>query len=167
MMKLKYLYDNRDLAEMVLKNWDYDQNKLNLLNFYRISANAVYPFEFDSKRYFLRFSPIEERTAEIIQAELDFLHYLRFKGYPVAATLLSKKGKELEYVETPWGDYLAVVFKGVPGKALSRVEFSEDLILGCGQALGKLHELSQKYLPFQYKRLSWREQLDWIGWIMC
>jgi len=54
MTKLKYLYDNRDLAEMVLKNWDYDQSKLNLLDYYRISANAVYPFELNNTRYYLR-----------------------------------------------------------------------------------------------------------------
>ena len=133
MMKLKYLYDNRDLVEMILKNWDYDQSKLDLLDYYRISANAVYPFELNSMRYYLRFSPIEERSTEIIQAELEFLRYLRTEGYPTVDALLSRNGKELEYLETPWGNYLAVVFKGVPGKSLNRIELTDALITGIGK----------------------------------
>ncbi|MFC1948556.1 phosphotransferase enzyme family protein [Chloroflexota bacterium] len=167
MMRLKYLYDNRNLAEMVLKNWDYDQSKLGLLDYYRISANAVYPFELNNVRYFLRFSPTEERSTEIIQAELEFLRYLRTEGYPAVDTLLSRTGKELENVETPWGNYLAVVFKGVPGNSLNRLELTGTLITGYGQALGELHKLSRKYLPSQYKRISWREQLDWMDNVLA
>ena len=41
MMKLKHLFDNRDLAEMLLQNWEHDESSLDML---RISANAVYKF---------------------------------------------------------------------------------------------------------------------------
>lgn len=44
MMKLKYLFDNRDLTHMILNNWDHDTDKPGILDNYRISANAVYPF---------------------------------------------------------------------------------------------------------------------------
>lgn len=44
MLKYKYLFDNRDPAEMLLKNWAYDPDSLDLFKQYRISSNAVYPF---------------------------------------------------------------------------------------------------------------------------
>lgn len=45
MLKLKYLYENYDLAKSALENWEYDTDTLDehLQNF-RISSNAVYPF---------------------------------------------------------------------------------------------------------------------------
>ena len=166
MMKLKYLFDNRDLTYMILKNWDHDTDKPGILDNYRISANAVYPFIKEDEVFILRFSPVEERTADTILAELEFLEYLRSGGYPVPETLPSKNGNELELVNTPWGDYLAVVFKRVPGDALNRIEITDDVIYGYGKSLGRLHSLSQQYHPRRFKRLSWREQLDWSDTVL-
>lgn len=45
MIKLKYLFDNRNLAEMLLGNWDYDKCSLEMFKYYRISSNAIYPFQ--------------------------------------------------------------------------------------------------------------------------
>lgn len=42
MLKLKYLFDNENLAQMILENWEYDHDDPNLLKYYRISSNAVY-----------------------------------------------------------------------------------------------------------------------------
>ncbi len=42
MLKLKYLFDNKDLAHMILNNWEYDYDNPDLLKHYRISSNAVY-----------------------------------------------------------------------------------------------------------------------------
>ena len=33
MMKLKYLFDNRELTHMILKNWDHDSEKLDILDY--------------------------------------------------------------------------------------------------------------------------------------
>ena len=166
MMKLKYLFDNRDLTHMILNNWDHDTDKPGILDNYRISANAVYPFLKDGDVFILRFSPVEEHTADTILAELEFLEYLRSGGYPVPETLPSKNGNELELVNTPWGDYLAVVFKRVPGNALYKIEITDDVIYGYGKSLGRLHSLSQQYHPERFKRLSWREQLDWSDTVL-
>ncbi len=165
-MKLRYLFDNRELAEMILRNWNYDKDKTDMLDNYRISANAVYPFFKDGEVYILRFSPVEERTADTVRAELEFLRFLRGEGYPVADTVASKSGNELESVETPWGDYLAVVFRRVPGSALTRTGLTDEIIHGYGKALGELHILSRRYTPVEYKRISWREQLEWMDIVL-
>lgn len=45
MLKLKNLFDNRDLTKMILENWEYDPSSLDMFDYYRISSNAVYPFK--------------------------------------------------------------------------------------------------------------------------
>lgn len=49
MLKLKYLFQHNALAEMILKNWNYDPESLNMFQYYRISSNAVYPFRDQGK----------------------------------------------------------------------------------------------------------------------
>lgn len=61
MLKLKYLFQNKDLAEMILKNWSYDPESLDMFQYYRISSNAVYPFRDQGEVRLLRFAPVEEK----------------------------------------------------------------------------------------------------------
>ena len=76
MLKLKYLFDNRDLALMLLSNWEYDSDKLEMMDYFRISANAVYPFSMNGETCFLRFAPFEDKQPQAVQAELEYLRYL-------------------------------------------------------------------------------------------
>jgi hypothetical protein len=41
MLKLKHLFDNRDLAKMILDNWQYDPSSTDMFEYFRISSNAV------------------------------------------------------------------------------------------------------------------------------
>jgi len=162
MLKLKYLFDNKDLAHMILKNWEYDYNDPNLLEYYRISANAVYLCKNRSNTFFLRFTPVEEKSKEKILAELEFLSYLRSNGYPAVETILSKSGNELEVVDTPWGTFCAVAFKKASGKQISEMTLTKDLIFGLGKSLGKLHKLSSEFSPVSNKRNNCKETMNWM-----
>lgn len=159
MLKLKYLFDNRDLAMMLLNYWDFDQDSSELLGHYRISSNAVYPFKTNGKINFLRFTPLQEKSRMQLQAELDFIHYLSGCGYPAATLVRSKDRQQLVQAVTPWGEYLAVVFGGVSGRQLEKLEYSDELYYGYGKALGRLHLLSQDYQPLSPGRNSWEQQL--------
>lgn len=162
MLKLKYLFDNKDLAHMILKNWDYDYDDPNLLKYYRISANAIYLCKNQDNDFFLRFTPAEEKNKEKILAELEFLSYLRSNGYPAVETILSKSGNELEVVDTPWGTFYAVAFKRASGKQIGDLSLTEDIIFGLGKALGKLHKLSSEFSPVNNKRNDWKETACWM-----
>ncbi|WP_055666191.1 phosphotransferase enzyme family protein [Desnuesiella massiliensis] len=162
MLKLKYLFDNKDLANMILNNWEYDYDDPNFLKYYRISSNAVYWCKYQGNTFFLRFAPAEEKNKEKILAELEFLTYLRNNGYPAVETILSKAGKELEAVNTPWGIYYAVAFKKASGKQISGVTLTEDIIFGLGKSLGKLHKLSSEYGPANNRRDDWKETMNWM-----
>lgn len=162
MLKLKYLFDNKDLAHMVLENWEYDYDDPTLLKYYRISSNAVYWCKNQGNTFFLRFAPAEEKIKEKILAELEFLSYLRANGYPAVDTILSKAGNELEVVNTPWGIFYAVAFKKAPGKQISQMSLTKELIFGLGKSLGRLHKLSSEFSTVNTKRDDWKETLCWI-----
>jgi len=145
MLKLKYLFDNRDLALMLLGNWEYDKNDMGILNYYRISSNAIYPFNHNGKTFILRFIPWGEKTENEMERELEFIQYLKKKELNVLEPVLSKDGNYLLKKETPWGKYLACVFKRVDGKQLSEFDYSDKIIFGYGKTLGKLHKYSVEY----------------------
>jgi len=162
MLKLKYLFDNKDLAQMILKNWEYDYDDPNLLKYYRISSNAVYWCKNQGETFFLRFIPAEEKSKEKILAELEFLSYLSDNGYPAVGTILSKAGNELESVDTPWGTFYAVAFKKASGKQIAEMSLTKDLIFVLGKALGRLHKLSSEFSPVNNKRNEWKETACWM-----
>lgn len=162
MLKLKYLFDNRDLAEMILKNWEYDLDSIKLFDFYRISANAVYPFRYNEKVRFLRFSPTTEKDRNNLVAELEFIDYLKTKDYPALCTVASKHNRKIEEVTTPWGNYFAVVFEHVSGGSLEEIEYTEEVCRKHGTCLGRLHKLSLEYQPKNNPRWSYEDALTWI-----
>lgn len=161
MMKFKHLFDNRDLTFMLLKNWDYNDNKIECLNDFRISSNAVYPVYIGGVKCFLRFAPTDEKVISHVKAELEFLKYLYKMKYKCVETVPTKDGRELVVSNTPWGNYIAVVFKGVNGKPLTQIEYTQELYFGFGKSLANLHKLSGCYRPVEATRPDWKQQLDW------
>lgn len=162
MLKLKYLFDNTDLAEMLLSNWNYDKDSLEMFQYYRISSNAIYPFRCNGKVQLLRFAPRAEKLEGNIRAELEFISYLGVSGYGVLKSVASNNGEELVETQTPWGVYFASVFERVAGVQINNTDFSDHIIFSHGKALGKLHQLSSVYTPAANKRWSYNEVLAWI-----
>lgn len=162
MLKLKYLFNNVNLAEMIMKNWNYDEASMDMFKHYRISSNAIYPFQFEGKTQLLRFAPKTEKRKSNILAELEFISYLRDNHYGVLETVESLNGEELIEFQTPWGPYYASVFKRVSGVQMNNTDFSDAIIFSHGKALGKLHCLSSQYTPIKTKRWSYSDVLDWI-----
>ncbi|MNW31943.1 homoserine kinase [compost metagenome] len=162
MLKLKYLFDNRDLSEMILKQWPYDPESLDMFKHYRISSNAIYPFRCEGKVQLLRFAPYAEKNRTNMLAELDLLDYLKNKGYPAMEVVISHAGDELVDVRTPWGHYVASVFRRVPGIQLNRTELDEDIVTQYGRALAQLHRASSEYEPLGYRHWTYADVLDWM-----
>lgn len=162
MLKLKYLFNNLDLTEMILKNWDFDQSSMEMFKYYRISSNAIYPFQCDGETRFLRYAPKSEKLKSNAQAELEFITYLRAHQYGSLEPIQSKYGEELVEVATPWGEYYASVFKCVPGMQISHTECSDNIIFSYGKALGKLHHLSSQYKNNKQSKWSYGDVLVWV-----
>jgi hypothetical protein len=62
------------LAKELLTYWEYDLERLDeMLSYYRISSNAIYPFFQKGKVCFLRFAPSVEKRMNNLQGELEFI----------------------------------------------------------------------------------------------
>ncbi|GMQ64484.1 phosphotransferase enzyme family protein [Vallitalea maricola] len=162
MMRLKYLYDNRELVMNILDYWEYDEKDIDILDQYRISSNAVYPFSNHGKIQLLRFSPVQEKLPEDIKAELEYIKFLKEEKYPVLELVASNNNKEMELIDTSWGKYSAVVFKRVKGVRLDKVKLNGEIIYNLGCSLGRLHKLSNKFVPKNHNRISYIKQLEWM-----
>lgn len=162
MMKLKHLIDNRELALYLLQHWGYDQNRREVLDQFRISANAIYPFYREGELLFLRFAPLEEKPVEFVKSELEFMEYLRHRGLGVAKPVPTQNGEALLQCSTPWGDYAAVVFTRAKGQRADRITGNDKFYYLYGKSLGRLHALSGEYTPKANPRPDWAEQLSWM-----
>lgn len=162
MLKMKYLSENFDLARLALGRWRHDEETLTeRLSWFRISSNAVYPFDRDGRLCFLRLSPAEEKSEKELWGELDFLCFLQEKDYPAMRPIPSDGGEMLLTLDTPWGVWYASVFGGVPGKPVEELASSQDVMRRYGEALGQLHMLTRAYDT--QDRRSWRDALAWTA----
>lgn len=154
MLKLKYLFDNSELALMLLKNWNYDDESVELFKYYRISSNAIYPFKNQSKIHFLRFIPASEKDNKCISQELEFINILSNNEFNVPNVIKSKFGNLIETKETPWGSYHAVVFESVGNETLESIEMTEEIAYNYGKSLARLHEISKEKVQSVLERNS-------------
>ncbi|MCG3088941.1 phosphotransferase enzyme family protein [Sporosarcina cyprini] len=166
MLKLKYLFNHVDLAEMLVRYWGYDESSLEMFKYYRVSSNAIYPFQKDGKTQLLRFSPRSEKLRENLLAELDFIAYLKTQKFGVLEAVVSKEGEKLVEANTPWGEYFASVFARVPGVQMGDTDLNDRIVFKYGESLGLLHQLSSKFESSVSKRWSYSDVLDWVQTII-
>lgn len=163
MLKLKYLFENFDLAKEALKNWTHDTDTLDeMLARFRISSNAIYPFLQEGKLCFLRLAPIEEKQEQNVFGEIEFINYLLLHNYPALEPLKAISGEDCLKLSTPWGEYYAAAFKGVRGVQIENTGMSNEIMYAYGNALGRLHALSAEFVPTT-KKWTHLEALDWIA----
>lgn len=171
MLKLNHLFENFELAKEALTHWNYDTDTLEeMLEYFRISSNAIYPFKVNGQVQFLRLAPTEEKLAQNLEGELDYIQYLVKQQFPALEPVLTLEGHLYLTLDTQWGTYYASVFKRVKGISLEDVEFSSDIMNVYGQTLGRLHQLSKLYgqeLHLQsIPALKW-SHLETLDWIEC
>ena len=163
MLKMTYLAENFDLARLALTHWPHDDATLSArLKWFRISSNAVYPFDMEGQLCFLRLTPAEEKSAVHIRAELDFLMHLREADYPAMRPIPALNGQLLLTLDTHWGTWHACAFTGVPGKPIEDIPLTEDVLTRYGEALGRLHAITMA-MDAPPERPSWPDVLDWAA----
>lgn len=166
MLKLKYLFENYDLAKEALKNWTHDDDTLNeMLSRFRISSNAIYPFCQNGKVCFLRLAPVDEKLEKNVLGEIEFINYLLGHDYPALEPIKAVTGEECLKLDTEWGEYYATAFKKVGGVQIEDTVMSNGIIYEYGKALGRLHSLSAEFMP-KTKKWTHIEVLDWIEAIL-
>lgn len=166
MLKLTYLFENFDLARQCLAFYDYEEKSLEeMLSYFRISSNAVYPFRSGEKGAevcFLRLSPSEEKAFSHVTSEIRLIQWLREKGFPAMRPVAMKNGELAGEISTQWGNYNVSCFANVPGRNLEDTKGDLDIVKGYGKTLGKLHNLLKTY-PYSKEWRGHRELLEEIG----
>lgn len=162
MLKLKYLFENYDLAKEAVKNWAHDDDTLDEMLFqFRISSNAIYPFCQNGMVCFLRLAPVEEKLEKNILGEIEFIHYLLEHNYPALEPMKTVTGEECLKLCTEWSEYYATAFKKVNGVQMEDMDMSNEIMYAYGKALGRLHSLSAEFMP-KTKKWTHIEVLNWI-----
>lgn len=166
MLKLKYLFENYDLAKEALRSWNHDEDTLDeMLCRFRISSNAIYPFCQDGEICFLRLAPVEEKLERNILGEIEFIKYLLAHNYQTLEPVEATGGEECLKLSTEWGEYYATAFKKVEGIPIEDTDLSDKIMFAYGEALGRLHSLSAEFEP-KTKKWTHIEVLDWIETVL-
>lgn len=166
MLKLKYLFENYDLAKEALENWEHDNDTLDkMLSQFRISSNAIYPFCQNGEVCFLRLSPFDEKLDKNVFGEMEFINYLLERGYPALKPVSTRTGDKCLRLDTRWGQFYATAFSRVDGIPIEETEMSNEIMFAYGKALGKLHTLSSEFHP-RTKKWTHSEVLDWIASVL-
>lgn len=125
----------------------------------RDSANAVFQFQAEGARRFLRITEDSHRNRQQLDAELDFIRFLASHGLAVACPVLSNQKAFIETARTSDGQtWHAVVFAAAPGRhfRLFSPDIAAPLFQAWGSAMGRLHALSRTYVPAESKqRPAW------------
>lgn len=165
MLQLKYLFENFQLAKECLELYDHSERNLDgMLQHFRISSNAIYPFFADDEGRvcFLRMAPAEEKQLSDVESEIRFISWLLENGFDAMKPYAMKNGKLCDTVVTKWGTWQVSCFECVHGETLEDAEGSLELAFGYGKTLGEMHNLSERY-PFSEERRSHLELLNEIG----
>ena len=142
------------LANELLLSWEHD---VGCPKYWRASTNFIFFFKRLGRDHVLRFNHASERTAEVIQAEIDYVNALAEAGMRVAQPVRSIVGKQVESIATALGLFHVVVFEALPGKQFDLQELTPDQLVHWGQALGELHRAATRYT--QPGRPRWQDQL--------
>lgn len=165
MLKLKYLYENFDLARKCMELYDCDKDSAEeMMQYFRISSNAIYPFRLrqeNDKVCFLRLSPIDEKKPSEVESEICMLEWLRKKEFPAMQVVPMKDGRLFGQIHTEWGDYNVSCFEKVPGNSLEDTKGNQAVIRGYGKILGELHALMKEY-PYPETRRNHKDLLEEI-----
>lgn len=149
MMKLKYLFENYALAKKCMALYGYDEDSADeMLERFRISSNAVYPFRSgdSTKRVLiLRISPVEEKRIEDVLWELRLLGWLRERGINAMEPVPMKDGRLAAVIDTEWGSYNVSCFERMAGADLEDADCTLDTVRGYGRSLGELHNALKLY----------------------
>ena len=165
MLKLKYLFENFDLARACLALYEYDEKSLaDMLPYFRISSNSIYPFcKKDTHEVcFLRLSPSEEKPLSSVAAEIHLINWLNEKGFSAMKPVAMKTGEFAKEMRTEWGTFHVSCFAKVSGNSLEDTKGNLSVVRGYGQTLGKLHSLMKEY-PCSEKHRDHKDLLKEIG----
>ena len=146
-----------ELANTAVKLWSGVTGSLQYIG---ASANHVYSFVESGETRYLRLISSYDRAREQIEAELDFIAYLRRGGVNAMLPLRSSAGRLIEDLPGAHSLLFACVFEEAKGKRFryDSAQSNKEHFRLRGRTLGRIHALSRAYVPSnRFRRFAWDE----------
>jgi Ser/Thr protein kinase RdoA (MazF antagonist) len=153
------LFDTNVLQQAVLQFGIDAGSEVLLGNF----ENYVYEVTREKKPYVLRFIHSSHRAREQVEAELDWILFLKKEGSEVAVPVMSAHGRLMECLTAAEGEFIVSLFEKAPGSSV-RVDddqhFQESLFVRWGEVIGHMHQATRSYDPRsgQPRRMDWKQE---------
>lgn len=122
------------------------------------AESFIFEFTRTGQPLILRLGHSLRRTPNLIRGEVDWINYLARGGAAVAPAVLSDNGELVELIDDgAGGHYLATAFVKAPGGPPAWAELTAGFIEHYGQVIGRMHRLTQVYLPADpaWQRPQW------------
>ena len=108
----------------------------------------IYNVQKEGRDYILRIGHDSRRTADLVQAESEFLNHLSQGGLSVPRVLPSENGRLVEQIAAADGShFLGTLFTKAPGHPPLAEQWTPALFKDMGAFMGKLHQLSKVFQP--------------------
>lgn len=122
----------------------------------------VHELEVDGEPRIVKATWSGRRSAEAMQAELDFVTYLADHGAPACRPLPLRSGELLDTVPCEGGGWHVTAWTKAPGKHLPRDDFTPEHFVPWGKLVGQFHRLGAAYRAEcgPDARPTWREEID-------
>lgn len=134
--------------------YSVEPNCLQLHPDYDGCQNIVFYYKKGEAHFVLRVSFREDRSPDLILAELDFIRYLHESGVRVSLPVESQEGRYMEVIPSDSCTFTIVSFERAPGYRLPDKGYKyrdgasiDEYYLNWGRLLGQMHRLTQNYSP--------------------
>jgi Ser/Thr protein kinase RdoA (MazF antagonist) len=124
------------------------------------SAAQVYSFSQSGITRYLRLTSSRNKTKSHIEAELDFISYLRRGGVSAMLPISSAAGKFIEEIAFEGDTLFACVFEEAEGERFryDSTKPDEEHFKLRGRTVGQIHALAKNYIPTgRFRRFAWDE----------
>ncbi|WP_158555843.1 phosphotransferase enzyme family protein [Peribacillus glennii] len=137
--------------------FEVDRNSLTKLGDFE---NYIYRGKRDSLDVIVRYTHSSHRTYDLLAAEIDWVSFLKNKGFNVYGHFTSKNGQLVETRKArDETEFYISCFEMLPGRQIGwrNIEENGGLARIWGAAIGKLHRITKSYQPPTGKaaRLQW------------
>jgi Ser/Thr protein kinase RdoA (MazF antagonist) len=149
MLKLKNLIQNDQIAKEFLNSYSL---KCPELRFWRSSSNVIYLVQSNGQRYFLRHASEDEKSSDMITAEIEYIQFLRNHGIHANVPIVTKDGNYFVSKNA----YHAILFKEVGGILMNQIDLTNEIMENYGAELARIHRASKEYSP-QTKRPDYNQ----------
>ena len=147
----------RQIALEAVRLWRGEPDSLRQVS---DSANHVFSFIASGQTLFLRLTSSGDRTAEQLEAELDFVTYLHRGRVSVSLPVPSASVRRVETIQHEKVSSFACVFEEAEGECFTfgSNEANRQHFRLRGQTLGRIHALARDYTPIAgRRRFQWEE----------